>query len=72
LVGRLLVWLHIFGLACLGGAVLVNLVVVVSLWSNGVFVGFERNPWVVFFEIMFAVVAAEYLLFVCSKFKSLS
>jgi len=51
--------------------VFVELFVFVSILDDGVFVAVEGNPWVLFIEILLAVGAMEYLIFLFSKLGSL-
>jgi len=69
---RLRLVFHSLGLSCLGGAVFLQILVFKDIVQQGYFVGIERNPIILQFEVALTVFAAIYLIHLyISKIKSI-
>jgi len=59
---RLRLVFHSLGLSCLGGAVFLQVLVFKDIATQGYFMGVERNPAILLFEVGLTVFGAVYLL----------
>lgn len=62
-IGRLRLVFHSLGLSCLGGAVFLQILVFKDIATQGYFIGVERNPAILFFEVGLTAFSAIYLLY---------
>lgn len=63
---------HGVGLSCLGGAVFLQILVFKEILQRGYFVGVEKNPIILQFEVALTIFAAVYLVHLyISKIRSL-
>ena len=53
---------HSLGLSCLGGAVFLQILVFKDIVQQGYFVGIEKNPVILQFEVALTVFAVVYLI----------
>jgi len=60
--GRLRLVFHSLGLSCLGGAVFLQILVFKDIVQQGYFMGIERNPVILQFEVALTVFALIYLI----------
>ena len=58
---KIYVLLHGAGLGCLAGAAYLQMVVFWTIWETGKFVGGERIPAILAFEVCMAIFAILYL-----------
>jgi len=61
-IGSLRLVFHSLGLSCLGGAVFLQILVFKDIATQGYFIGVERNPAILFFEVGLTVFSVIYLL----------
>ena len=59
---RLRLVFHSLGLSCLGGAVLLQILVFKDIVQQGYFMGIEKNPVILQFEVALTVFALIYLI----------
>lgn len=60
--GRLRLVFHSLGLSCLGGAVFLQILVFKDIMQQGYFLGVEKNPVILQFEVALTIFAVIYLL----------
>lgn len=59
---RLRLVFHSLGLSCLGGAVFLQILVFKDIVQQGYFMGIEKNPIILQFEVALTVFALVYLV----------
>ncbi len=60
---RLRILFHTLGLSCIGGSVFLQILVFTDIFQHGFFIATERNPVILFFEIILTAYAAIYLVY---------
>ena len=53
---------HCIGISCLAGAVFLQILVFMNIASQGVFMGIEKNPFILNTEIVITIFCVIYLL----------
>ena len=65
---RIRVLFHTLGLSCLGGAILLQILVFMDILQHGYFMAVENNPAILIFEIVLTVFALIYFIYMYQRF----
>jgi hypothetical protein len=65
---RLRILINSLGYSCLGGAVLLQILVFTDIIHHGYFMAVERNPAILYFEITLTAFALIYFIYIYQRF----
>jgi hypothetical protein len=65
---RIQVLFHTLGLSCIGGAIFLQILVFADIFQRGYFMGVEKNPAILSFEIALTAFALVYFIYIYQRF----
>jgi len=65
---RIQMLFHALGLSCLGGAIILQILVFTDILQHGYFMAVENNPAILIFEIVLTLFALIYFVYIYQRF----
>jgi hypothetical protein len=65
---RMQLLFHSLGLSCLGGAIVLQVLVFADIFQHGYFMAVEKNPVILNFEILLTAFAMAYFVYIYQAF----